>query len=48
MEGIIEELKNIQDKIEDMDDPTAPELYRRQIGKAHCFLKECIEKIEEI
>ena len=48
MKEIIKDLHKIMRKIEKMDDPTASELAREPIGKAHYFVEECIAKIEEL
>ena len=45
---ILEELLQLQQKIELMDDPTDDDNIRKQIGKAHYALEMCINKIEEI
>jgi hypothetical protein len=48
MEEIINDLKEIRNKIESWDDPTAPKSYRDQLGEAHYIIEECIDKIDEI
>ncbi len=48
MKEIIEKLKTIMDKIEALDDPTAPEAYRDKVGDAVYFIEECISTMEEI
>lgn len=48
MNEIIDDLQKVIDKLESWDDPTMPEFDRERIGKAHYFIEECIEKVEEI
>ena len=48
MEEIIKDLKEIRDKIESWDDPTAPTLYRDRLTAMHDCVEECIQGIEDI
>ena len=42
METIVEDLKNIKERIECLDDPCATESYRKLIAEAHFSVEECI------
>ena len=45
MINIIEDLRKIMHRIEDLDDPTSQESYRDLIGDAHFSIEECINAL---
>lgn len=48
MQEIIDDLRKILYKIELRDDPTADEVDREPLGRAHYFVEECINNVSEI